>query len=119
VVCRHLELIQSDKTNYNIIATNEFYNNVVDLGISGAQNNSLFSNRFHNSSFEGVALFDNGGIGAKHNVIKNNLIYDMTKNGIGLHTLAVSNTVMSNTIYNSTNGIYMEGGGGGRTARCF
>ena len=100
-------LVHGSLCSNNSIASNQFYNNIVDSAILGGYNNSIFSNRF-NSSFEGIGLADDSGVGAHKNIVKNNIIYNMSENGIGFHSLASNNTIISNTIYNCTNGIRFE-----------
>ncbi|MDD5067694.1 MAG: right-handed parallel beta-helix repeat-containing protein, partial [bacterium] len=104
-------IVDHGRCSSNVIASNEFRNNLYDLALLGGHDNSVFSNRFHDSGYLAVAIGDYPGPTRK-NRVWNNLIHHQGKNGFTFYGTTSSNTVISNVVRDCTNAFTVEKSGG-------
>ena len=110
-------IIGAANCSNTIIATNQFYANIIDIGILAGHNIQIFSNTAHGAGFSSIALANVHGP-VKNNIIQNNRIYSNAvsgASGIGLYSGASSNIVFNNVINNCQYGFDFDNPGGSGT----
>ena len=93
------------KTKYNLIYTNQIYNNVnTGIFLTGlCKSNLIRQNNVHANQQFGIQM-DYGN----YNTIYNNSIFDQPNSGIYISVIASTNKIIKNTIYSNNFGIYIN-----------